>query len=74
MLRQYQVLFSLGLHYLWLRRRYFRFSLTYSYFDFVEGRLHLGKTNKNKVLFGFSLGLHYLCERLWQQIVHSNIV
>ena len=26
--------------------------------DFVEGRLHLGKT---QIKFGFSLDLHYLC-------------
>ena len=29
---------------------------------FVEGRLHLGKTQKIFDLFGFSLGLHYLCK------------
>jgi len=29
---------------------------------FVEGRLHLGKTQKIFDLFGFSLGLHYLCQ------------
>ena len=27
-------------------------------FDFVEGRLHLGKAKKNKFSFGFSLDLH----------------
>lgn len=32
-------------------------------FDFVEGRLHLGKAKKNKFSFGFSLDLHYLCTR-----------
>ena len=30
---------------------------------FAEGRLHLGKTKKNNIFFGFSLGLHYLCTR-----------
>jgi len=31
---------------------------------FVEGRLHLGKTQKIFDLFGFSLGLHYLCKKI----------
>ena len=30
-------------------------------FDFVEDRLHLGNTKKNKFSFGISLDLHYLC-------------
>ena len=30
---------------------------------YAECRLHLGKTKKNKLFFGFSLGLHYLCTR-----------
>ena len=30
-------------------------------FDFVEDRLLLGNTKKNKFSFGISLDLHYLC-------------